>query len=269
MRKIELAELQDLVFGIFVEFDRICRKHGIGYSMEGGTLLGAVKYNNFVPWDDDIDVIMLRGEYEKFLKVAPAELDSKYFLQSYNNVPQFPLNYAKLCYNGAKICDYDYSHLNGMNHGIFIDIFPIDNVREKTLRRHCSRVGVITGARKTKLKVNLGRLPRSKRFVYKALSLLPMKTLISMQNRACTKYNKKNTGLRYEVCNSNRKFKPLDSSMYDELVELPFRDGKFLAVKNYDEFLRSRFGEDYMDVLPAEEKRKPSHCQNIYADVGE
>ena len=87
--------------------------------MEGGTLLGAVKYQNYVPWDDDIDVIMLRNEYEKFLSVAHTELAEDYFLQSYNNVKEFPLNYAKLCYTGAEIRNYDYSHLYLILHMVF------------------------------------------------------------------------------------------------------------------------------------------------------
>lgn len=266
MRKLELNEIQDLIYSIFVEFDRICRKHGIKYSMEGGTLLGAVKYKDFVPWDDDIDVIMLRSEYEKFLSVAPAELDESYFLQSYNNVEEFPLNYAKLCYLGAQIHDYDYSHLTKMCHGIFMDIFPIDNVKPDILRKHCSHVGVFTGARKTKLGIKLGKMPKVKGAIYKTLSLLPMRCLIKMVDKNCTKYNKKATGFRYEVCNSNRKFKPLPSEIYDELVELQFRDRSFLAIKEYDSFLRSRFGEDYMKTLPAEEQRKPSHCSNIFVE---
>ena len=261
MRKLELAEVQDLIYGIFVEFDRVCRKHGITYSMEGGTLLGAVKYQNFVPWDDDIDVIMLRSEYEKFLAVAPAELGEQYFLQSYHNVDEFPLNYAKLCYQGASIRDYDYSHLTKMNHGIFMDIFPLDEVRPETLRKHCSRVGVLTGARKTKLKAI--KPTGVRKLVYGALALLPMKTLIHMVDRACKKYNGKNTGYFYEVGSSNRKFPPLSRRTYDETVRLPFRDGEYEASAHYDQFLKSRFGEDYMDTLPPEEARKPSHNQNI------
>lgn len=264
MRKLELNEVQDIIYGIFVEFDRICRRHGIRYSMEGGTLLGAVKYQNFVPWDDDIDVIMLRSDYERFLAVAPAQLGEEYLIQSYHSVDEFPLNYAKLCYRGAEIHDYDYSHLKKMSHGIFMDIFPIDNVKPKVLSRHCSFVGVFTGARKTKLKVNLGRLPAIKKLIYKALSLLPMRFLIRQVDKNCKKYNKKDTGFRYEVCNSNRNFKPLPAHIYDELTELRFRNGSFLAVKDYDGFLRSRFGDEYMESLPPEEKRKPSHCANIY-----
>lgn len=262
MERIELPVLQDCVYSIFEEFDRICRKHDIKYSMEGGTLMGAVKYQNFVPWDDDIDVIMLRDQYEKFLQIAPEELGPKFFLESYNNVDEFPLNYAKLCLNGTTIYDYDYSHLKNMNHGIFIDIFPIDNVVPKKLKRHCSVIGVLTGARKTKLKVKL-RGSKFRHFVYKTVSLLPMKWLIKKLNKVCQRYNKADTGYIYEVCNSNKKFPPMPASIYSEYIELRFRDKTFLAIKEYDALLKSRFGENYMSELPLEDARKPSHNPNI------
>lgn len=259
---IELNKLQDYVFSIFVEFDRICRKYGIKYSMEGGTLMGAVKFQDFVPWDDDIDVIMVRDQYEKFLQVAPKELNPEFFLESYNNVDEFPLNYAKLCLNGTMNYDYAYSHLNKMHHGIFMDIFPVDNVVPEKLKLHCSMVGVLTGGRKTKLKVKLG-VDKLRKYVYKLISLLPMKTLVKLLNKVCQKYNKKDTGYIYEVCNSNRNFPPMPSSIYMEYTELPFRDKSFMAIKEYDMLLKSRFGENYMETLPPEEKRKPSHNSNI------
>lgn len=257
---IELQKLQDMVYSIFQEFDRICKKHDIHYTMEGGTLLGAVKYGGFVPWDDDIDVVMKRSEYERFLDVAPGELDSKFFLQSYNNVPEFPLNYAKLCLNGTENYDYGYSHLN-MHHGVFMDIFPLDEVKPEKLRIHCAMVGVLIGARVTKLK--LLKPTGIRKLIYGSLSLLPMKLLCRMVDRRCKKYNGKNTGYFYEVCNPNRKFFPLPREAYDETVQIPFRDGMFEASGHYDAFLKSRFGEDYMETLPPEEARKPSHNQNI------
>lgn len=258
---IELKVLQDYVYSIFSEFDRICRKHNIEYTMEGGTLMGAVKYSDFVPWDDDIDVVMRREEYERFLKVAPSELGSDFFLQSYNNIPEFPLNYAKLCLNGTEIYEYDYSHLKNMHHGIFMDIFPIDNVVPEKLGKHCSMVGLFTGARKTKLK---SIKPRGiRKIIYGALSLLPMSTLIKAVDKSCKKYNKKQTGYMYEVCNSNRSFIPLKKDVYTSLTELQFRDNKFLAISEYDEFLKTRFGKNYANELPDEDKRKPSHNPNI------
>lgn len=259
---MKLAVLQDYVYEIFVEFDRVCKKYNLRYSMEGGTLLGAVKYQDFVPWDDDIDIIMLREDYEKFLKLAPNELDEKYFLQSYNNVKEFPLNYAKLCHNDFEIYDYQYSHLKNMNHGIFIDIFPLDNVVMNKLKIQCNIIGVLTGARKTKLRVKL-EVKGKRKVIYKILSFLPMNILCIMINKSCKKHNKKNTDYIYEVCNSNRRFKPLRTELYTEYIELKFRDKMFLAIKGYDELLKDRFGKDYMHTLPKEKDRKPSHNQNI------
>ena len=173
-KSLDFAKFVCAILIIVLHTAPFARKHDIKYSMEGGTLLGAVKYQNFVPWDDDIGVIMLRSEYEKFLSVSPDEIGEDYFLQSYHNVSEFPLNYAKLCYRGAEIRDYDYSHLKKMSHGIFMDIFPIDEVRPDSLRKHCSFVGVFTGARKIKLGVDLGKMPFVKGLVYKTLSFLPI-----------------------------------------------------------------------------------------------
>lgn len=267
--RVPLSELQERVYRIFVEFDRICRKHDIKYSMEGGTLLGAVKYKNFVPWDDDIDVIMIREEYDRFLEVAPNELSKQYFLQSYNNVRQFPLNYAKLCDNDTCIYDYDYTHLTKMNHGIFIDIFPIDNVIPSKLSKQLHIVGMLTSARKTKLKINFGKVGLLKKVIFGMLSILPMSFLCNQIDKCCSKYNKKKTDYRYEVCNSNKKFSPLPYEIYEELVELDFRDSKFYAIKEYDRFLQSRFGENYLMELPDENLRKPSHNPNIKILRGE
>ncbi len=264
MAELNLALLQEKVFSIFVEFDRICRKYDIKYSMEGGTLLGAVKYQDYVPWDDDIDVIMKRDEYEHFLKVAPKELDEKFFLQSYNNVSEFPLNYAKLCLNGTEIYDYEYSHLKKMHHGIFMDIFPIDNVTRRGVKRQCLLTGAFTAVRRLKLK--LGSLRGAKLIIYKVLSILPLTFLIKIEQYLCTLNNNKKTEFRYEVCNPNKNFRAMPFDLYEEYTELTFRNKKFLAVKEYDDFLKSRFGKNYMEELPPPEKRKPSHSTNIVFD---
>ena len=70
---ISLSEIQGYIFEILQELDRICRKYDIKYSLEGGTLLGAAKYGDFVPWDDDLDVVMLRAEYERFIEICKSE----------------------------------------------------------------------------------------------------------------------------------------------------------------------------------------------------
>lgn len=261
MMKLELEQVQALVYSIFQEFDRVCRKYDIHYTMEGGTLLGAVKYGGFVPWDDDIDVVMKRPEYEKFLAVAPGELGEKFFLQSYHNVPEFPLHYAKLCLNGTEHLNYTYSGLKNMHHGLFMDIFPIDEVYPEKLRRHTTSVGVLFGTRRVKLEGF--KASGIRKLVYGALALLPIKTINKMVDRRCKRYNGKNTGYFYEVCNPNRRFPAMPREIYDETIRIPFRDGEFEASKHYDKFLKSRFGENYMQDLPPEEKRKPSHGLDV------
>lgn len=261
MENITLPQLQDYCYSILCEFDRVCRKFGIQYSLEGGSLLGAVKYGGFVPWDDDIDVIMLRENYIRFIQVAPDELNKDFFLQSYENVPVFPLNYAKLCLNGTEYYEYPYSGLK-MHHGIFIDIFPIDNVEKSNLSRQLSFISILTRARKIKvhLPVNIGKF---KYFVSKTLSLLPMRTLCRLITKACMWNQQKAVSFRYEVCNSNTDFPPLPASVYDKTIDLRFRDGYFQAIAEYDIFLKTRFGKNYMDELPPIEKRIPSHGNHI------
>lgn len=257
----KIKAIQDTVYSILVEFDRICQKHGLKYSLEGGTLLGAVKYSGFVPWDDDIDVIMLRKDYEAFLKIAPTELNKDFFLQSQENIKDFPLNYAKLCKNDTIIKDYAYSHITDMHHGLFIDIFPIDNCLTGKARIQRKILGLLTSSRSRKLSLEHGN--GWKNLIKALVALLPLGVLNTLIKATCTVFNGLETKYRYEVCNSTERFDPLDASIYDDHVQMSFRDGQYPVVSRYDDFLKSRFGDNYMNTLPPPEKRKISHFHKI------
>lgn len=124
-----MTELQKKERELLEIFIKICEQLGLKYYLVCGTALGAAKYEGFIPWDDDVDVALPRGDYQKFLKQAPQLLPKRLFLQNYRSDPHFPHVYTKLRDSGTTLIEKNMAHLN-INHGIYIDIFPLDGYPE-------------------------------------------------------------------------------------------------------------------------------------------
>lgn len=120
LRRLQLVELD-----ILTEFVRICDKYGLRYYLVGGTLLGAIRHQGFIPWDDDIDVAMMREDYDRFAQIAAQELDPRYFYQSPDTDPYYFLTYNKIRKNGTEVYEERFKD-SKFHKGIFIDIFPLD-----------------------------------------------------------------------------------------------------------------------------------------------
>lgn len=120
--KVHMIQLE-----MAIEVKNICKKHNIKYAIIAGTLLGAVRHKGFIPWDDDLDIGMLRNDYERFIKVCQHELRNDYFLQTWESDPGFALPFAKIRKNGTRFIEKNSSAAN-LHCGIYIDIFPFDNV---------------------------------------------------------------------------------------------------------------------------------------------
>ncbi len=128
----EHKELHQALLKLLLEFDRVSALAGTPYQLGAGTLLGAVRHKGFIPWDDDIDVCMLRSDYERFLKVAGCYLAPEFFLQHQKVEPKYPHLFAKLRLNGTEFVTPEYQTL-GIHQGIYIDIFPFDEVRPQQI----------------------------------------------------------------------------------------------------------------------------------------
>lgn len=123
----KMKEVWQCELDMLEEVDRICKKNKIKYFLQGGTLLGAVRHKGYIPWDDDIDIVMKRNDYNKFLKVAQEELNNKYFLQYYKTEKMYNRGHAQIR-NSNTTAIIKIDKYNNFNKGIFIDIFPLDNI---------------------------------------------------------------------------------------------------------------------------------------------
>ncbi len=134
-----LPQIHALELELFKHLSSIFEKHNIKYFFIGGSALGAVRHKGFIPWDDDIDIGIPREDYERFLEICKSELSDRYLLQE----PGFgcPSGFAKIRIKDTLYVEQSTCHLD-INHGIFLDIFPLDGVPsdEKLKSKHLKAV---------------------------------------------------------------------------------------------------------------------------------
>lgn len=121
-----MTELQTIELNILKEIDRVCRENGIEYMLSGGSVLGAVRHGGFIPWDDDIDINMIRDEYERFLEIAETKLNQPYKLRTYNNDKTHH-------YYFTHVVNTEYhvrrtGSLDKRVEDVWVDIYPIDGL---------------------------------------------------------------------------------------------------------------------------------------------
>ncbi len=124
----ELRRLQMRMLDILIVVDEICRRHDIPYWIEGGTLLGAVRHGGFIPWDDDLDIALMRKDYVRLLKCLKEELPSQYKLQTHETDKNYYLSFAKVRDMNSEIKEIGKYDEHYTYRGIYIDIFSVEPV---------------------------------------------------------------------------------------------------------------------------------------------
>lgn len=257
-----LKHCQEKGLEMLLEVDRICKKHNITYFLDSGTLLGAIRHNGFIPWDDDVDIAMPREDYNCFLKVCQDELDNRYFLQTNKTDPFYPYTITRIQYKKSRIPGHDKVKYRT---AYMIDIFAIDNACDFLPLQKAKVIAIkfLQGLCKSRLAINYDRYDNmwAKAAVFVTSSfgkLLPLRWLVELQDVVATMCNSKNTKYKCCLC---YKYSWLDrrfpSKIFDDAVQVSF-EGHLLPVpKRWHDLLTILYGE-YM-VLPPIEERIPCH----------
>ncbi len=264
--EVTLKRLQSIELMILNDFKRICQKHNLQYFAYAGTGIGALRHGGFIPWDDDIDVGLLREDYEKALKYCAEELKDKYIVMNSRYDSNYPLLTTRLMLRGTKFREYTLKDVN-CDLGIFLDVYPFDQASddEKKFKQqgdvtwfysHLMMMRSIPFPVLPMKGITAKLVHAVTGATYGVLSAFRVskRWLADQAEKAATQYNHLKTERTCYFFDTV----PLDCWFYyDELfplVELPFENTTAFFPKDQDRFLRVLYG-DYMQ-LPPVEKRK-------------
>lgn len=264
----QLHKLQAALLGILDDIDSVCKKHGIRYTLGGGSCLGAVRHQGFIPWDDDIDINFSRAEYRRFIPLFREEFGDKYWVHT----PEETDNYALLFARARKKGTVERTRDDFFNEecGIFIDVFIIENTFDSLLLRTihglgCQAFGLALSCRKfwrdRKQLLSLAKGQQGLKRVFSVkigLGFLLAWGSINFWTRGANRWSAlcKNDSSRFVAIPAGRK--KFFSELYKredvcETVEMPYAGRTMQCPRGYDAYLTRLYG-DYMQIPPVDSR---------------
>ena len=249
-----LQEHQKALYSLLQEFDRVCKKLNITYFLFAGTLLGAVRHKGFIPWDDDLDVLMPRKDYKRLLQDGPALLGEKFFLQGEFS-QHFPMFFSKLRLNGTTCLEKYFPKDPLVHQGVYMDIFPCDNAYNSKLGQllqfACSKVVIAKGL----FAEGYDTDSTAKKIFMTACRLLPR----DLFHRIVLGPKETKQKVHCYLGGARKMSKStFPASWFADRVEVPFESGSYFAPSGYDAVLTVLYG-DYMQIPPEADRLCKEH----------
>lgn len=267
-----LIKVRQVQLEIAREIRRVCEENGISYFLAHGTFLGAIRHGGFIPWDDDMDMGMLRQDYEKFCRIAPEKLKPEYCLQTWYTEPNYSLPFGKVMKRGTVYLENKKTS-RLLENGIYVDIFPYDYAPEDPYEQKKLAASLLSLYRMKLMKSGYKPWLENDRIIWKkriGYLYYQMKSLFVGQQTLARDYDTLAVAIHDSgvICERNGRTNPnyYERSLIEELAEYAFEGETFKGPKNYDAYLTNLYG-DYM-VLPPEGQRENRH-QIIKIDFGE
>lgn len=265
MKELTLQELKEIEFDILKMFDAFCKENDIKYYLSHGTLLGAIRYGKFIPWDDDVDLLIPREDYNKMITLFKD--NGRYQLFAFEKNQNY-------CYPMAKLCDMttlkeESGYNNGVKLGVDIDLFPLDewNSNLRKAKKEARYIGrqmkllTLSKLYKPDSKSSIKRLIKGiVMFFCKGLGSKHYIKKILKASRKSSKSNSNYLGCKVWCVYGERGIIP--SEVFADTTYVEFEGEMFPAPAGYDTYLTCLYG-DYMPEPPVE-KRKTHHSFKAY-----
>jgi lipopolysaccharide cholinephosphotransferase len=270
-KKISLQEMKQLELTLLTKFAEVCEENHLRYGLAGGTMLGAIRHKGFIPWDDDIDIIMPRPDYRKLIELGQAALGERYTLRAHYLQQDYTYPYAKATDNRTTLVGL--ATMNG-DMGVCIDIFPADGLPadpaeseqhiQKILHYHRMRAfSTLTNLRGRTILHSVGKAP-----VVAFTKLLGTAYWLKKIEDLATSYDfEQSQYVGVVVADSYGSRERIDKPSFSAYVNVEFEGRQFKAPVGYEQYLKNIYG-DYMK-LPPENKRVTAHTFEAYWRDGE
>ena len=259
MRKLTIKEVQVLLLDLMKEVHSFLEENNIEYYLLGGSALGAVRHNGFIPWDDDIDIGMTREAYERFLEISN-QFNPKYEVVNYLNRNNCDFGLTRIYINGTYIDNLTISKTK-LDKRLYFDIFPLDNVPDNNEELNTYEKKILNKKKLIqKIDARDFKNSRCKYFVKKAISLFlrPFRQRI-LRSFDCLIKTYKNSNTQ-RICSLCSQYSFEKQVMLKEVYGVPvlhkFEDTELYIPEKINSYLTTLFGEDYMQIPPIEKRRK-------------
>ena len=255
MKSLTIEDIKKKSLAILIEFDEICRINDIKYSIAYGTLLGAIRHNGFIPWDDDIDVIVKRDDYIKLQNIFNNQTKGPYKFICVENTLGFSAPLGKIIDTSTVLIQNGHNS-DRIDLGVYIDVFPYDFIPRDSVSRQSVLVKAVNRQRYWSFcgnnYDNHNLLIKTIRKILNCTSLARC-IAIKTNKWAANVTNNKNTGIMAALVFglTDREKNTMLFDDLNDLIEYKFEGFSFLGIRNSDYYLKQLYG-DYMKLPPIE-----------------